>query len=334
MTLALHDPQSGFYATREAIGAGGHFITAPEISQIFGEFLGLWCAQVWQVQGRPAKPRLVELGPGRGVLMRDALRALRGIHDFLEGLELLFVEASPEFEQIQRKSLVDQKISMRWVRHWSDIDQDRPLFLLANEFLDALPIRQFVMTERGWCERVVTESGDALSFALAPIPTPLVVPAERGTAAQGAVLEVSQASESLVEDIGRTIATQGGGALFIDYGHASQGFGDTLQAVARHKHADILSAPGEADISAHVDFAALSESAQRGGARVWGPIGQGDFLHAMGIETRMRKLATANPTQSSDIEEAVARLTNPEDMGSLFKVLAVMPPNAPTPPGF
>lgn len=334
MTLALHDPQSGFYASREPIGAEGAFITAPEISQIFGELLGLWCAQVWQDQGCPENPRLVELGPGRGTLMRDALRALRSAPAFLNSLEVVLVEASKPLEAIQRASLHDADVPVHWARQWGEIAQNRPLFLLANEFLDALPVRQFVMTERGWCERVVVESRGELAFALAPLPVPLAISADRGAPDPGAVLEISPAGETLVEDVSRVIAAQGGGALLVDYGHTGRGFGETLQAVARHLPVDVLARPGEADISAHVDFAAMAESARRGGGQTAGPVAQGDFLRALGIDIRAERLGAADPVRAPDIRSGIARLTNPNEMGALFKVLAVVPPHALQPPGF
>jgi NADH dehydrogenase [ubiquinone] 1 alpha subcomplex assembly factor 7 len=333
MTLALHDPQSGFYASRNAIGAKGAFTTAPEISQMFGELLGLWCAQLWLDLGRPENPRLVELGPGRGALLCDALRALHCAPAFLDTVEIVLVEASPLLEDIQRERLRDAGARVRWVRQWSEIAQDRPLFLIANEFLDALPIRQFVRTERGWCERVVIASEDALHFALSPLPAPLVIPNQRGPAELGAVYEIAPAADALVEDVSRAIAAQGGGALFIDYGHAGEGFGDTLQAVSDHRAVDILTSPGEADISAHVDFAAMAESARRGGGQVWGPVAQGEFLHALGIDLRADKLTATEPAQATDIRAAVKRLTEPDAMGALFKVMAVTPPLAPRPAG-
>jgi NADH dehydrogenase [ubiquinone] 1 alpha subcomplex assembly factor 7 len=334
MTLALHDPQSGFYASRDAIGARGAFITAPEISQIFGELLGLWCAQLWHDQDCPENPRLVELGPGRGTLMEDALRALRTVPAFLETLDVMLVEASPMLEEVQRTRLRDAGVPVRWVRQWNDIPRDRPLFLVANEFLDALPVRQFVMTERGWCERVVVEVEGELGFALSPVPMPLAVSPRRGAAEPGAVYEISPGAEALVEDIGSVVAAQGGGALFIDYGHTGEGFGDTLQAVAEHAPVDVLASPGNADISAHVDFAGIAGSARRGGARIWGPCEQGKFLRALGIDLRAAKLAMADPVHASEIRSAVARLTNPDAMGALFQILAVTPPDASQPPGF
>lgn len=333
MTIALHDRKAGFYATRESIGARGAFITAPEISQIFGELLGLWCAQVWCDQGAPPSARLVDLGPGRGVLMTDALRGLRRAPEFLAATEIVLVEASPALEGLQRERLRDSPAPICWVRQWTDVQQDRPLFLVANEFLDALAIRQFVMTERGWCERMITtDEQDRLTFALAPMPTSLQPPPQRGAAYRGAVYETSSAAEALVEDIAGAIVQYGGAALLVDYGHEGGAFGETLQAVSGHERADILGLPGQADLSAHVDFAALAHAAGRAGARVCGPLGQGAFLRALGIGARAEKLSAANPHRKEEIAKAVERLT--EEMGELFKVIAITPVHAPRPPGF
>ena len=332
MTIALHDAEAGFYATRESIGARGAFITAPEISQIFGELLGLWCAQVWREQGASPSARLVELGPGRGVLLADAMRALRRVPEFLAGTEVVLVEASPALEKLQRERFCNSPVPIRWVRQWSDVQQDRPLFLIANEFLDAQAIRQFVMTERGWCERMIaTDEQDRLVFALAPMPTTLSHPPGHRAAPGGAVYEISFAAEALVEDVARAIAQFGGAALFVDYGHEGRRVGETLQAVCGHQRADILEFPGEADLSAHVDFAMLARSAGRAGARAHGPIGQGAFLRALGIEARAEKLSAANPHRKEEIVAAVGRLT--DEMGELFKVIAITPAHAPRPPG-
>lgn len=335
MTIALHDREAGFYAARESIGASGAFITAPEISQIFGELLGLWCAKVWQDQDRPQAKRLIELGPGRGTLTSDALRALSRVPDFLSGLEITLVEASPALEAIQRYRLRDLPVPIRWVRQWDEVGLDRPLFLLANEFLDALPIRQFVMTNRGWCERMVVADADfSLAFALAPVPSLLGVPAERGIAETGAVYEISPATEALVEDVAWSIGQRGGAALFIDYGHTGKAFGDTLQAVAGHEHTRILEIPGETDLSAHVDFAAVARSAKKGGACVHGPLAQGAFLRALGLDARAEHLCAANPERRCEIEAAMQRLTGTQAMGELFKAAAIRPAHAPRLPGF
>ncbi|HEX4078783.1 MAG TPA: SAM-dependent methyltransferase [Rhizomicrobium sp.] len=335
MTLALHDPQHGFYASRESIGAKGAFVTAPEISQIFGELVGLWCGQVWRDQGCPPQPRLVELGPGRGTLMQDALRALKRLPEFLAESEVVLVEGSPALQALQRAGLRDVHVAIRWVRQWDEITHDRPLFLVANEFFDALPIRQFVATERGWCERMLAlgPKGE-LAFALAPVPARLAVAPSRGPAGLGAIYEVSQAAEALAETVGATVAAKGGAALLIDYGYANSGFCDTLQAVAHHAKVDVLHAPGETDLSAHVDFCALANVAQNAGARVHGPVPQRDFLRALGIDTRAARLAAENPDRAQEIACAVDRLTGEREMGTLFRTMAIVPRDAPQPPGF
>lgn len=336
MTLALHDPQAGYYATRDPFGAAGDFITAPEISQVFGEFLGLWCVQVWHDQGRPARKRLVELGPGRGTLMADALRAMQVVPEFLEGLELVLVEASPAMRTIQAERLKDWTGQIHWAAQFDDSLRDRPLYLLANEFFDALPIRQFVKTARGWCERMVTSSpSGTLAFALSPIAVPESdIPSGRADAPEGGVYEVSSAGESLIEDIAGAIAEQGGAALITDYGYDRPDFGETLQAVADHSFSAILDAPGESDLSAHVDFLRLAECAVRAGAAAHGPVGQGAFLEDLGAVPRVEQLAARNPASADALWSQLDRLTNPEQMGVLFKALAIVPPSAPPPPGF
>jgi SAM-dependent MidA family methyltransferase len=249
MTIALHDAQGGYYANRDPLGAD--FITAPEMTQAFGELLGLWCAQVWHDQGKPRQVRLVELGPGRGTLMADALRAAKRMPEFVAAIEVVLVETSPVLMEAQKKTLHDCGLLPRWVPSVADIEHDRPQFTLANEFLDALPIRQFVRTEKGWSERMVgLDAAGRLTFALTPAAWNFAVPAECGEAAVGAVYEFSAAANALVEDISRGIARNGGAALFIDYGHAGAGFGETLQAVGCNRYQDILAAPGEIDLYA------------------------------------------------------------------------------------
>ena len=333
MTMALHDPVAGYYATRDPLGAAGDFITAPEISQMFGELLGLWLAQVWHDQGKPQRPLLVELGPGRGTLIADALRALKLMPEFRAALELVLVETSPVLRKVQEETLRAAGVAPRWVENFDASLADRPLFLVANEFFDALPIRQYVKTERGWCERMVALGQDgALVFALAPAPLPPpLLPASRDGAPPGGVFEVSTTGEALCEDIAHTIARHGGGALIVDYGYNEPGFGETLQAVASHKFADVLADPGTSDLSAHVDFRALADAARRGGASVCGPLEQGEFLTALGIVQRAERLSE---NHLQDMTEQLDRLVRPEQMGTLFKALAIVPQNAPTPPGF
>ena len=333
MTLALHDAESGYYATRDPFGRGGDFITAPEISQMFGEMLGLWCGQVWVDQGCPKNTRLVELGPGRGTLMADALRALKRVPGFLDEVELVLVEASPTLRDIQHERLKDSGANIRWSTHFEV--QEAPLLLLANEFFDALPVRQYVKTARGWCERMVIVKDGTLDFALAPQITPAAaIPASRAGAPEGGVYETAPAATSLTEEISREIATHGGAALLIDYGYADVGFGETLQAVRNHRFAPILSDPGASDLSTHVDFTALAEAARHGGAKIFGPKGQGEFLDGLGINVRARRLIQTHPSEAESLTKVVARLTAPDQMGNLFQAMALLPPSAPPPPGF
>jgi NADH dehydrogenase [ubiquinone] 1 alpha subcomplex assembly factor 7 len=220
MTISLLDPQDGYYATRDPLGAGGDFTTAPEISQMFGEMVGLWLVQAWADQGCPKNPRLVELGPGRGTLMADILRTAAVAPEFLADLEVVLIEASPVLQQVQADKLRGSGADISWQAQFDDSLGDRPLFLVANEFFDALPVRQYVKTERGWCERMVTALNDALVFALAPVPAPrAAIPADREQAPDGGVYETSPAAAALAEDIARIIAARGGAALIIDYGY-------------------------------------------------------------------------------------------------------------------
>jgi NADH dehydrogenase [ubiquinone] 1 alpha subcomplex assembly factor 7 len=332
MTMALHDPESGVYASREPIGARGDFTTAPEVSQIFGELLGLWAVQCWLDQGRPTRAHLVELGPGRGTLMADALRAAKIVPEFLDAIEVVLIESSPTLRKIQQEKLPS---NVKWLDRFDESLTDRPLFPIANEFFDALPVRQYVHTPKGWCERMVTVADGKLAFALAPFPQAgLAIPQGRGEPKDGAVFETSPASTALAEEIGETIARVGGAALIVDYGYAGSGFGETLQAISQHLFAHVLDAPGEADLSAHVDFAALAEAATHAGAVAHGPIDQSALLKALGIDARAATLQRANPAETDSIASAVARLCDADKMGSLFKALAITPKHAPKPPGF
>jgi NADH dehydrogenase [ubiquinone] 1 alpha subcomplex assembly factor 7 len=328
MAIALHDPKAGYYANRDPLGAD--FITAPEMTQAFGELLGLWGAQAWHDQGKPKPARLVELGPGRGTAMADALRAAALMPEFLAAIEIVLVEASPVLIEAQKRTLHDCKLPLRWAQSVADIEHDMPQFTLANEFLDAAPIQQFVKTEKGWSERMVgLDPEGGLAFVLSPAAWNFAVPPERGEAAIGAVYEFSTAAIALVEDIARGIARAGGAALFIDYGYAGIGFGETLQAVGGNRYRDILVAPGEVDLSAHVDFGAMARAARAGGAQSYGPIGQGAFLEALGIHAREAILRTHGHTSL-----AIDRLTQPDQMGMLFKALALLPKSVGPPPGF
>jgi SAM-dependent MidA family methyltransferase len=331
MTLALHDRNGGYYATRDTLSAD--FVTAPEVSQMFGELIGLWLAQAWHDQKKPKHPRLVELGPGRGTLLRDALRALKRIPEFRKALEVVLVEVSPALRRVQAETLADCGVPLRWSENFESAALQGPIFLVANEFFDALPLRQYVKTERGWCERMVTLGADgALAFALAPgaLP-PGLVPANHDGAPAGGVYEQSIAGEAIAEQIAHVIARDGGAALVIDYGYDTPGFGETLQAVAGHQFADVLAAPGKSDLSAHVDFATLAQAARQGGASVFGPVEQGLFLTSIGIVERAEALSRSHLQMMT---AQLDRLTSADQMGTLFKALAILPNNAPTPPGF
>jgi NADH dehydrogenase [ubiquinone] 1 alpha subcomplex assembly factor 7 len=334
MTMALHDPEGGYYATRDPFGKKGDFITAPEISQMFGEMLGLWVAQAWTEQGCPKRPILMELGPGRGTLMADILRACKAAPDFLADMDVVLVEASPHLRTVQQETLKNSGACIRWQNQF-EAEAGRPLFLVANEFFDALPIRQYVKTQRGWCERMVTQKDGVLDFALAPAPVPsALIPENRAGAPDGGVYEIAPAGIAVGEAIAAHIAAHGGAALLVDYGYDRAGYGETLQAVHNHAFAPVLEAPGEADLSAHVDFTALGEAGRRGGAGVHGPVGQGALLGALGIAARAQSLAARNPASLTDLTAALTRLTGAEGMGTLFKAMAFLPGAAVTAPGF
>ena len=337
MALCLGHPTYGYYMTRDPLGRAGDFITAPEISQMFGELIGLWAAAAWQQMGEPTPVRLIELGPGRGTLMADVLRAAYALPAFRSALRVHLVEMSPVLEQRQRHTLHPVTVPIQWHDNLSEVT-DGISIVLANEFFDALPIHQAVKSTTGWHERLVglDETG-RLSFAAAPSPSlPIAarVPAHLDEQAEpGTVFEWRCA------DIPRALAarlTGGGVALIIDYGHIESGLGDTLQAVRGHRYAGVLEAPGEADLTAHVDFAALRAVAERAGARAYGPVTQSELLRRLGIERRAARLRAAAPTKAAALDAAIARLTQAgsSGMGTLFKALALAHPALAPPPGF
>jgi SAM-dependent MidA family methyltransferase len=310
-----------YYATRDPLGQGGDFTTAPEISQMFGELIGLWMLEVWNGMGRPAPCRLVELGPGRGTLMADLLRATRLLPDFRAAATVHLVETSPALRQKQRTALASSGFSLHWHDRIEDVPPG-PTLLVANEFFDALPVRQFAGTERGWCERLVGLDGERLIFGLSPEPEPAL----GNPLKPGDILEWPAASIDIVSELARRLVRDMGAALILDYGYWGPAFGDTLQALKGHRPVDPLEEPGEADLTTHVDFHRLAQAAAAHGARVHGIATQGDFLQALGLEARASALkARATPAQSADIDRALARLTErgPTGMGDLFKVLAV-----------
>ncbi len=329
MQLCLTHPRYGYYVTRDPIGARGDFVTAPEVSQMFGELIGAWAAAVWQQMGSPAKIHLVELGPGRGTLMADALRAATGMPDFLSAVSVHLVEASPVLCALQEKALANIAVSIAWHRAVEELP-DGPTIAIANEFVDALPVGQFIKDRDGWHARMIGIADGKLAFMAAPDALFGHAGAELPS---GTILERRQ--DQPIALLSRRIAANGGAALIIDYGHAESGFGDTLQAVRAHKFADPLELPGEADLTAQVDFAALAVTATRQGAATQGPVPQGEFLRTVGIERRAERLKSkATPKQATDIDGALMRLTAPDQMGELFKVLAIADPRLGKLPGF
>ncbi|RDJ25532.1 class I SAM-dependent methyltransferase [Bosea caraganae] len=332
MALCLGHPRHGYYMTRDPFGAQGDFTTAPEISQMFGELIGLWAATVWRAMGEPASVRLIELGPGRGTLMADALRAAQAVPGFREALSVHLVEMSPVLRQAQARPLAGLADPA-----WHDgIAEalDGPAIVIANEFLDALPLDQFMRIGSGWRERLVgLDAAGELAFGLAAEPEPAIAI----VAPEGAILEQPLAALDVVATISSHIAQAGGAALFIDYGSARSGFGDTLQAMKQQLYADPLAEPGEADLTVHVDFERMAQAGLRAGAAVHGPATQRDFLAAIGLAQRAQALsAKATPEQAAAISTAFDRLTETgaTGMGELFKVLALSHPGLPGLPGF
>jgi NADH dehydrogenase [ubiquinone] 1 alpha subcomplex assembly factor 7 len=329
--LALHHPTFGYYRDRDPLGAQGDFVTAPELSQAFGEVIGAWLAQAWLDLGRPAPFRLVELGPGRGTLLADALRATRGVPGFRQSLRLHLVETSERLRAAQAARLAEFRVS--WHRELGEVPPG-PLLLVANEFFDALPAHQLVATARGWVERCVDlDAAGRLTFCLAEHRSALG--AHLRDATPGTVAEVSPARTELAHAIARRMARDGGVALVIDYGAWAEGpTGDTLQATRNHAPCDPLDAPGTADLTTHVDFGALAQAAAAGGTAVYGPVPQGTFLATLGVHLRTAKLLErATPDQQRALRAALFRLTDASAMGELFKVLVLAGPQAPPPPG-
>ena len=338
MLEALVHPQHGYYMSRDPLGAAGDFTTAPEVSQMFGELIGLWCGHCWEQMGRPSPVRLVELGPGRGTLMADALRATRVMAGFAAAVDIHLVEISPALRAEQRERLGTSR--MQWHDELATVPEGA-LLLIANEFFDALPIHQFQCTPAGWRERLVAaapgSSGKELAFVLSPDATPAtaLIPAALATAPLDSIAEVCPVAISLAQEVGKRVATAGVAALIVDFGHTATAAGDTLQAVRRHESQHVLASPGDADLTAHIDFAAVARAGREAGAAVFGPVVQGEFLRRLGIEARAECLrTTASARQADDIARALERLTAPDQMGKLFKALAVTHPEIPVPAGF
>ena len=336
MELCLMHPEHGYYVSRDPLGREGDFTTAPEVSQMFGELLGLWAASVWKTIGSPPVLRLIELGPGHGTMMADALRALRVLPPLYQTISVHLVEINPVLREKQKSTLSGVR-NISWHDHIDEVPEG-PSIILANEYFDVLPIHQMVRQTTGWHERTVEiDANGKLEFGAAPDPTPrfeVLLPPLVRAAPIGAVFEWRPDSE--IMKIASRVRDQGGAALIIDYGHLRSDAGDTFQAIARHSFTDPLKAPGQADVTAHVDFQALTRAAEDLGARVHGPVTQGDFLKRLGIEQRAATLmAKATHEVSADIDGALKRLTGGGrgGMGSMFKVLGVSGPHIEELPG-
>ncbi len=316
-----------YYATRDPLGAAGDFTTAPEISQMFGEMVGIWIADLWQRAGRPAF-RYIELGPGRGTLAVDALRAMARFGCVPQGVHL--VETSPTLRASQTARLPAAV-------HHDDIDDlpdDGAAIIVANEFFDALPVHQYVRTIAGWREQMVERQDGRLIAVPGDTPADDSVPASLRSSEDGSIVETAPVSAAIMQRCAFRLARHGGAMLVIDYGYRGPAAGDTLQAVKAHGFADPFTDPGEVDLTTHVDFTALADAAQSAGVAIAGPVGQGAWLRALGIDARLTALAGAAPDRAAELAGQRDRLVEPQAMGELFKVMAATAPGWPRPEGF
>lgn len=336
MRLCLSHPQYGYYMQRDPLGAAGDFTTAPEISQMFGELIGVWMASVWQRMGAPENVRIIELGPGRGTMMIDALRAAKVVPAFLTALVVHLVEVSPALRRLQQQRLEPLSVPTLWHSALDEVPTG-PCIIVANEFIDALPVRQAVRKADGWHERVIEIADDTLAIGAAREPLPhfeATLPRDLRLAPPGSIYEWR--SGNIAFELARRVR-DAGAALIIDYGHARHGLGETLQAVAGHAFAEPLRTPGRVDLTAHVDFEAMAQSAESMGGGVHGPIAQRDFLRRLGIDKRAAMLkAQAAYGKAAEIDQALARLTEggARGMGELFKAIVIADPKLGTLAGF
>ena len=327
MVLCLFDPDDGYYTTRQPFGAAGDFTTAPEISQMFGELIGVWALSAWQAIGRPLPVTLAEIGPGRGTLMRDVLRTLDRLDPALaEAATIVMIETSPNLTELQKTTLADRAERIAWRQTIAELPA-QPLIIIGNELFDAIPIRQYVKVAGRWRERAIglDDAGGLRFMAAAAAPDPASLPSDAAIAPESAIVELAPARLALMDAIAERIAAKGGAGLFIDYGYLQSAVGDTLQAVKAHRYENVLTSPGEADLTAHVDFAALTASARAHGLDAHLAT-QGSFLLDMGILQRAGRLGEgADATVRQRLQSEVERLAGPDAMGSLFKVLAIAP---------
>lgn len=312
----IAESNARYYASRDPLGDQGDFITAPEVSQMFGELIGLWLADLWVRMGSRKRIHYVELGPGRGTLARDAL-ATAARYEFAP--QVHFVETSPTLRAIQREAFP----GCQHHHDLSTLPDDAPLLIVANEFFDALPIHQLVRSADGWFERMVGLEGNKFTFVVGKERMDHIVPPSWLRASQGATIETSPAAVAVMTEIAQRLRDQGGAALIIDYGHMELRAGTTLQALKAHKKVDVFEHPGEADITAHVDFELLAHVARQQGADVMGIQYQGEWLRQMGIDVRTEALQLRNPGEKDKLKRQRDRLVDGSQMGTLFKVLGI-----------
>jgi SAM-dependent MidA family methyltransferase len=333
VTRCLHDPQSGYYATRPAIGPDGDFLTAPTVSQMFGELIGLWLVETWSRMGAPYRFQLVEVGPGDGTLMADIVRAARVVPAFIETCDLTLVEPSAPLRAVQKARLANAPLTPRWVDSLSTIDGDGPVLLIANEVLDCLPARQFERTPEGWAERMVGLGSEGeLAFRLGPVGPGFSPPDHE--VRPGQVVEQSAAQRAFASTVAGLLKQHTGAALLIDYGRDTPGPGDTLQALSRHEKVDPLATPGKADLTQWADFPAVLATAQAAGVSTAPLLTQAEFLTRLGLRVRAERLKAGQPEAADLIDRQVQRLTAPDQMGTLFKVAALHSPDTLTLPAF
>ena len=326
MRACLYDAEHGYYCSQTAIGAQGDFITAPEVSQVFGELIGLWCAVVWQQMGQPSPFNLVEYGPGRGTLMADALRALQRVPDCLRAVHVRLIEVSPVLRQMQRERLAGATAPVTWHRTLREEVEPWPSIIVANEVLDVFPVEQWLRAgDKVWIRGVGLGAGDRLEFRA------LLRPGDGLPPVDAEVAEVRELDHSVSYDMA---SLPRAAALFVDYGHMQSMPGDTLQAVRDHRFEHPLCSPGEADVTAQVDFEWFGFLCREAGLEVDGPVTQSHFLGQLGIIERASRLMAANPGKAGEIEAGVARLISPAGMGGRFKAIGVRSPGVPVLPGF
>lgn len=337
MAICLYDDEYGYYRKKDPLGKEGDFTTAPEISQVFGELIGVWLITSWQASGSPKNPIIVEPGPGRGTLMADILRVAEKIPEFYKNISVHLVEVNEALIKEQKKALSKYEAEIHW--HKSiDTLPEKPVFLVANEFFDALPIHQFIMTKDGWRERLIAvDANNNFVFITSKIETPHIalIPKKLSDVEEGGIYEVCPEGIKIIKNIAERIKNYGGAALAIDYGYYNNNFKDSFQAVKNHKYHDPFKNPGDVDLTAHVNFTRLGKEAEKMGVRAQGNITQGEFLINMGIELRAAMLMkNASEIEQKNIKSGVERLLFPSQMGSLFKCLALTNKNAPGAYGF